>query len=214
MLTFYFSGKSSVLLALLGFLECTGKIIIDGVDISSIPLDTLRSRIVTISQDQIKLDDTVRTNLRPFSLNDDKDKISEQQKQEAKDKDIKLEELLTRLGIWSHLSEKGGLDAMLDDIGYSHGEMQLFCLARGIMRYKDTGSKVVLVDEATSSVEEEREKVAQELMRESFPGCTVFVVGHRQSSITGVDATVELSKGEVVRVVKNEPESGGWSHSD
>lgn len=167
---------------------------------------------MTISQDQIRLDDTVRTNLLPFTLNDDGDKMSEQQKQGAKDKDIKLEELLTRLGLWSQLSDKGGLDAMLDDIGYSHGEMQLFCLARGIMRHKDTGSKVVLIDEATSSVEEEREKIAQELMRESFRDCTVLVVGHRQSSITGVDVTAELAKGEVVRVVKNEPESGGWSH--
>ncbi len=123
LLTFYFSGKSSILLALLGFLKCTGKIIIDGVDISSIPLDILRARIVTISQDQIKLDDTVRTNLLPFTLNEDKDKMSEQQKQAAKEKDVKLEELLARLGIWSQLSDKGGLDAMLTDVGYSHGEM-------------------------------------------------------------------------------------------
>ncbi|OAR05900.1 hypothetical protein LLEC1_02682 [Akanthomyces lecanii] len=192
------SGKSSLLLALLGFLQCKGLITIDGIDISSIPLDVLRSRIVTISQDQIKLDASVRINLLPFTLNANKEEMDEKQRRDSDEKDIKLRELLVRFGIWSHLKDKGGLDAMLDGAGYSHGEMQLFCLARGIMRYEDTGSKVVLIDEATSSVEEERESTAQRIMRDSFPDCTILIIGHRKSSITGVDFTVELSQGRTM----------------
>ncbi|EGX92389.1 ABC multidrug transporter, putative [Cordyceps militaris CM01] len=204
------SGKSSLFLALLGFLHCKGVITIDGIDISSIPVDVLRSRIVTISQDQIKLDATVRTNLLPFTLNVDREEMRPQQRREAEAKDMKLRELLVRLGIWSHLSDKGGLDAMLDDVGYSHGEMQLFCLARGIMRYQDTGSKVVLIDEATSSVEEERERVVQRIMRDSFPDCTILVIGHRKSSVTGVDFTVELSNGKVAHIDQTLPGAEGW----
>ncbi|KAJ3477705.1 hypothetical protein NLG97_g8769 [Lecanicillium saksenae] len=140
------SGKSSLFLALLGFLHYDGTMKIDGVDVSSVPVDELRSRI------------------------------------------------------WSALEDddKAGLDTLLDDAGYSHGQMQVFCLARGILRAQDTGSKVVLIDEATSSVEEELERTAQEAMKEWFADCTVLVIGHRESSIRNLNVTVELSNGEVV----------------
>lgn len=162
----------------------------------------------------MKLDATVRTNLLPFTLNVDRDAMDEQQKGEEEKKDIKLRELLIRFGIWSRLSSKGGLDAMLDNVGYSYGEMQLFCLARGILRYEDTGSKVVLVDEATSSVEEEREGAAQKIMRDSFPDCTILIVGHRKSSITGVDFTVELSNGRLAHIDQTLPSSEGWGYEE
>ncbi|KAJ6789065.1 hypothetical protein PWT90_00367 [Aphanocladium album] len=202
------SGKSSLFLALLGFLRYKGVMKIDGIDVSSISPDELRSRVITISQDQIKLEASIRVNLLPFTLNN-LDDINEKGREAAERKDIALRELLIRLGIWSHIKDKGGLHTMLDDAGYSHGEMQLFCLARGILRYEDTGSKVVLIDEATSSVSEERERRAQEIMRESFPDCTILVIGHRRSSIRGVDCTVELSNGRVVHVDPTAPDSDG-----
>lgn len=196
----FVSGKSSLLLALLGFLHYQGVMKIDGIDVSSVSLDELRSRVVTVSQDQIKLDASVRVNLLPFTLN--QPPTDEKKKQEAEAQDIRLKELLIRLDIWTQLNANGkeGLDTLLDDVGYSHGQMQLFCLARGILRSQDTGSKVVLIDEATSSVEEELERTAQIVMREYFADCTVLVIGHRKSSIRDVDFTVELSKGEVVHV--------------
>ncbi|OAA71004.1 ABC transporter, transmembrane domain, type 1 [Akanthomyces lecanii RCEF 1005] len=197
------SGKSSLFLLLLGFLRYEGTMKVDGISISSIPVDELRSRIVTISQDQLKLEASARVNLLPFTLNLSPTVTDEKKRQEAERQDIRLRELLIRLGIWTPLNNKGGLDAMLDDVGYSHGQMQLFCLARGILRCQDTGSKVVLVDEATSSVEEEMERNAQRVMKEYFADCTVLVIGHRKSSIRGVEFTVELSKGEVVHVDPN-----------
>ncbi|OAQ99171.1 hypothetical protein LLEC1_07152 [Akanthomyces lecanii] len=187
------SGKSSLFLALLGFLQYDGTIKIDGIDISQVPLDELRSRVVTISQDQIKLDASVR-------------RATKKKSQEAERQDIMLKGLLTRLGIWGPLENKG-LDAMLDDVGYSHGQMQLFCLARGIVRYQDTGSKVVLIDEATSSVEQGMEKSAQDIMKEYFADCTVLIIGHRESSIRDVELTVELSRGEIVRAEPSQPRS-------
>ncbi|KAJ3494640.1 hypothetical protein NLG97_g3948 [Lecanicillium saksenae] len=188
------SGKSSLFLALLGFLRCSGAIKVDGIDISTIPPDTLRSRVVTVSQDQIKLEASIRVNLLPFTLNIPTGALDEKQQAQAQEKDAKLRALLERLGLWSHLEGKSGLDTMLDDAGYSHGEMQLFCLARGILRHQDTGSKLVLMDEVTSSVAHDREGVVQELMKEYFADCTVLVIGHRKSSVQNVDLTVELSK--------------------
>lgn len=179
-------------------MRCSGVIKIDGVDITSLSPDTLRSRIITISQDQIKLEANVRVNLRPFTLNDPVETLDEKQQAAAQQKDLKLRELLERLGIWSHLEAHSGLDTMLDDAGYSHGEMQLFCLARGIVRYQDTGSKLVLMDEVTSSVAQDREEVVREMTREHFANCTVLVIGHRKSSIQDVNSTIELSKGELV----------------
>ncbi|KAJ6779421.1 hypothetical protein PWT90_03877 [Aphanocladium album] len=203
------SGKSSLFLALLGFLHYQGIMKIDGIEVSSVQLDELRARVVTISQDQIKLDASVRVNLLPFTLNQPPAK-DEKKKQEAERQDIRLQELLIRLGIWAPLNvnDKGRLNAILDDVGYSHGQMQLFCLARGILRSQDTGSKLVLIDEATSSVEDEMERTAQMVMGEYFADCTVLVIGHRKSSIRGVDFTVELSKGEVVHVDPNAPDMG------
>lgn len=190
---------------------------IDGIDITSIPLNTLRSRIITISQDQIKLDASIRTNLLPFSINLRREDMNEKEKEEAARKDIALENLLTQMGIWSHLTDRQGLDTQLDDAGYSHGEMQLLCLARGILRYQDTGSKVVLIDEATSSVEPERERIAQRLMKQYFSDCTMLVIGHRKQSLEGVDFTVELSQGKVVHIDPSVPSSAaGWGrrHSE
>ncbi|XWX01887.1 hypothetical protein V2A60_009916 [Cordyceps javanica] len=204
------SGKSSTFLALLGFLHYQGVMKIDGIDISSVPLDQLRARVVTVSQDQIKLDASVRVNLLPFTLNLPQ-ATHEKKTQEAQKEDTRLKDLLVRLGIWAPLvsDDRGGLDAKLDDAGYSYGQMQLFCLARGILRCEDTGSKVVLIDEATSSVEQELERVAQSVMREYFADCTVLVIGHRKSSIRGVDFTVELSKGEIVHIDPTTPDLDG-----
>lgn len=166
----------------------------------------LRSRIVTISQDQIKLDASVRVNLLPFTLNMPTATTDEKKSQGAEQQDTRLKELLTRLGIWGPL-EQGGLDAMLDDVGYSHGQMQLFCLARGIVRCQDTGSRVVLIDEATSSVEQGMETMAQKVMSDYFADCTILVIGHRESSVRGVDLTVELSQGKIARTAPTQPRS-------
>lgn len=180
-------------MALLGFLEYSGSMKIDELDVSEIPADQLRSRVVTISQDQIKLDASVRVNLLPFMLNE---KFAA--KDERQDRDSELQELLTRLGIWSLLDSHQGLDAKLDDVGYSHGEMQLLCLARGVLRHRDTGSKLILIDEATSTVEQEREQAARDLMTEYFSDCTVLVIGHRKSSMRGIRRIVEMAEGKIV----------------
>lgn len=193
-------------MALLGFLQYEGVMKIDGIDVSSIAPDELRSRIVTISQGVLTLDASVRVNLLPFTIND-APPATEEEKQAAANRDIKLRELLIRLGLWSQVSGKGDLDAKLDDVGYSHGEMQLFALARGVLRCEETGSRVVLIDEATSSVELEREKSAQVVMNEYFADCTVLIIGHKKSSVRGVNATVELAGGKVVHTNPAEPES-------
>ncbi|TQV89952.1 ABC multidrug transporter [Cordyceps javanica] len=200
------SGKSSLLLTLLGFIQYEGSVEIDGLDIASISRDELRLRLVTISQDQLSLEGTIRTNLLPETMNDNFKERSADDNEKSSLKDVELEQLLKNLHIWVQLTSKGGLDAILDDVSYSKGELQLLCIARAIVKQRDTGSKLVLVDEATSSLDEATDKVVSRLMREYFSGCTMIIVAHRTSSLKNVHAIIEMSRGVVVGVEYPQPE--------
>ncbi|XWW92334.1 hypothetical protein V2A60_000257 [Cordyceps javanica] len=199
------SGKSTLLMTMLGFLKYQGKLEIDGVDVSSVSRDDLRSRLITITQDQIVFDADIRTNLLPFTMNDGVGTPDGDEK--AAQKDLELEQLLKDLHIWAPLAKKGDLDATLDDVGYSKGQLQLLCIARAILRHRETGYSVILVDEATSSVDGSTEAIVHRVMRDNFRDCTVLTVAHRQSSLTNVDAIVRLHRGALLTSASQRDES-------
>ncbi|PMB71668.1 ABC transporter NFT1 [Beauveria bassiana] len=201
------SGKTSVLNAILGLVEYTGMIKIDGIDIATLSRDEIRSRLVTISEDQVRLDASIRVNLLPFTMNklESTDPVQQQIEQEqAKQQDQILEEMLSRFGIWQQLLRKDGLNTILDDAAYSPAEMQLVCIARAILRQRETGSKVVLVDEVTSSVDFWRQGFVQDVMRESFLGCTMLVAARREESILDVSVILEMSHGVIMHAARRE----------
>lgn len=193
------SGKSSFLQSLLGFLDYTGKITIDGVEISDAPLDELRSRIITISQDQIELSGSVRDNLLPFEKELGSEALETETDEKVKEKeaakDLVIEETLVQLKIWEKVKANGGIGALLKDVGYSHGEKQLLCIARAVVRRRLTKSKVLLVDEATGSVDQQYDNVVREMMKEHFQDCTIIGVAHREESIADADMKVEMTNG-------------------
>lgn len=86
---------------------------------------------------------------------------------------------------------------MLVDSGYSKGELQLFSIARAIVRRRETGSGLVLIDEATSNLDALRDQKTQAVMREEFKHCTVLTIAHREETIRRVDFTVTLDDGEM-----------------
>lgn len=191
------SGKSSLLLTLLGCIKYDGTVEIDGKNVASISRNELRSRLVTITQDQVQFQGTVRTNLLPLTMNSVKEQSVEEEEKAAL-KDSELEQLLKSLRIWAQLTTKGGLDAILDKVGYSKGELQLLCVARAILKQRETGGKLVLVDEATSSIDSDTEKVVNRAMKENFSGCTILTIAHRRSSLHNVEGVIDMYRGAIV----------------
>jgi ABC-type multidrug transport system fused ATPase/permease subunit len=84
---------------------------------------------------------------------------------------------LQRIGIWGALDSRGGLGAVLLDHPLSQGQQQLFCLSRAMLR--KNGSGILILDEATSSVDSDTDAVMQKVIKEGFAGYTIISVAHR-----------------------------------
>ncbi|KAJ3492948.1 hypothetical protein NLG97_g5041 [Lecanicillium saksenae] len=199
------SGKSTLLQAVLQMADYTGKVELDGIDAKTVDPDVLRSRIVTIGQDPLQFNDTIRRNLLPFTMNEDAANDGEaadpQKMREKIAVDNMLQNTLSRLDLWAKVSAKGGLDAMLKDVGFSKGEIQLLAIARAIARRHETGSSLILIDEATSNLDAERDVATQEIMREAFRGCTVISIAHRSEARQNIDCSVEMDDGRVAQIL-------------
>ena len=117
-----------------------------------------------------------------------------------------LTHVLQQLNIWNKLSDKGGLDAMLQDVGYSKGEMQLLSVARGTVRRLETGINLIMMDEATSNLDPLRDDATHQFMEQTFQGCTVIIISHRQEVIQTTDCALRLNAGELINVeIPNNP---------
>ena len=181
-----YSGKSSFILTILHLLEYSGTVTIDGIDTSGITRQQLRSRITVLSQDPIELQGSARHNMASFTSAD-------------LPADDEIQGSLAQVGLWDHVSSKGGLDSEYSALGLSQGQRQLFCLARAVLHQRKLRSKIVLVDEATSNVDGDTDKKMQAVMRAAFLECTVITVAHRLDTIQDVDVVLEFDSGRLVR---------------
>lgn len=173
------SGKSSLVSALLRLLDLqTGSIIIDGVDISSVPRSLIRDRIIAVPQEVFLLTGSVRLNLDPDSLQEDK----------------KLIEILKKVDLWAVIESRGGLDCDINANPLSQGQLQILSLARALLRK----SKIVILDEATSNLDTETDESIQHVIREHFSRCTVISVAHRLSTILDADKIGLFEEGRLV----------------
>ncbi|KAI0483144.1 multidrug resistance-like protein [Xylariaceae sp. FL0804] len=178
------SGKSSLLLTLVRMLDLSsGQIHIDGLDISTMPREDVRSRLLTVTQDQFFLPGNVRTNIDPAGASSP----------------AEIDGALEKVGLRDAVRERGGLDAAFDEDALSHGQRQLFFLARALLllRKKHRG-RVVLLDEATSSVDHHTEQRVRELIVDEFRNHTLLAIAHRLDTVIDFDRVVVLDRGCVV----------------
>lgn len=177
------AGKSTIVNLLAEFYELTsGRITIDGHDIREMPLDVLRAQISIVSQEAFLFNGTVRENILYGNL----DATEEQMVAAAKA--ANCHEFITRLPeeYNSRVGERG--------VKLSVGEKQRVSIARALL--KDT--PILILDEATASVDTATEKLIQEALEHLMQNRTSFVIAHRLSTIRRADQILVIKRGEII----------------
>ncbi|PWZ03754.1 hypothetical protein BCV70DRAFT_204462 [Testicularia cyperi] len=221
------SGKSTLALSFFRFLEAEqGTIEIDGIDISQIPIRTLRQRLTVIPQDAQLFSGTVRSNLDPFNVYDDSELWRALER-------CRLASLTTPAASravsrgpsrpaspapgqsGSNVNDDGNeegdaemygrtnvitsLDAIVEQGGrnFSAGQKQLLALARGLLKLRD--SRILLLDESTANLDSASDAQIQKTIRQEMaPQATIITIAHRIKTIADYDKIVVLGKGKVI----------------
>ena len=151
-----------------------GKIYVDGIDTTTIPLKTLRSRMCILPQEATMFSGTIRSNLDPFG-----EKTDEEMK-----KVLKL------------VKCDKGLDYEVTENGenFSLGERQMICMARALLK----GAKILIMDEATASIDIQTDIMIQEMVRKNFNECTTLTIAHRLHSIMDSNRVIVFDDGHLM----------------
>ncbi|KAF5206531.1 ABC transporter ATP-binding protein/permease VMR1 [Thalictrum thalictroides] len=176
------SGKSTLIQTLFRIVEpAFGEILIDGINISMIGLHDLRCKLSIIPQDPTMFEGTVRTNLDPLA------EYTDEQIWEALDKCQLGDEVRKKEGkLDSPVAENGG--------NWSMGQRQLLCLGRVVLKR----SKILVLDEATSSVDTATDNLMQKTLKQHFSESTVIIIAHRIKSVLDSNLVLVLDNGQLV----------------
>ncbi|KAL4565467.1 hypothetical protein LXL04_029563 [Taraxacum kok-saghyz] len=190
------SGKTTLISALFRLVEPTeGRIIIDEIDITTIGLHVLRSSFGIIPQEPTLFSGSIRYNLDPLAEHNDKELWKVLEKCQLRD---------------TIQDNKEGLDSLVmqDGSNWSLGQRQLFCLGRALLKRR----KILVLDEATASIDNATDTIIQKTIREEFQDSTVITVAHRIPTVIDCSMVLVMKDGKVMEYDKpiklmNEPTS-------
>ena len=200
------SGKSSLTLSLFRIVEAfEGRIEIDGYNIQDIPLKKLRRSVSIVPQEPFLLEGTLKTNLDPLNLYSDSE----------------IDEVLNNVKLYEMLEHDSadqnvikGINTEIKEYGnnLSFGCRQLLCVARAVLRK----SKIIILDEATSSVDQKTEDIISNAVDNLFKDSTVITIAHRINTVKKCDKVIVMNNGEIVEVGRpneliNDPQSKFYS---
>jgi ABC-type multidrug transport system fused ATPase/permease subunit len=169
----------------------SNNITIENTPLNRINRSTLRQRIIAVPQEAVFLPDgsTFLSNLDPSNTSTPED----------------CEAVLTAVRLAKFVQERGGLDAGMHTGTLSAGQRQLMSVGRALLRRRvrarqQTNGGILLLDEVSSSVDQETERVMQDIIRTEFEGYTVIAVSHRLDMIMDFDRVVVMDTGKVVEI--------------
>ncbi|KAB8217222.1 P-loop containing nucleoside triphosphate hydrolase protein [Aspergillus novoparasiticus] len=184
------SSTSSLILAILGMAEVkSGRILIDGEDISMLSPSIVRNRVQCIAQEPFFVPSSIRQNLDPLGDECDSEII------------VALE----RVQLWGTMVDRSlmygfpdcnPLDIMIDDGFLSYGQQQLLCLARNLLKQ----STILLLDEPTSDLDAEEDSEIQAVIRSEFSCCTTIMIARNLPTILDFDYVVLIDEGRIVEL--------------
>uniref|UniRef100_A0AC35TPP3 ABC transporter family protein n=1 Tax=Rhabditophanes sp. KR3021 TaxID=114890 RepID=A0AC35TPP3_9BILA len=178
------SGKSSLTLGLFQMIEAAeGRILIDDVDISEIGLHDLRSNITIVPQDPVLFSSAdLSFNLSPFNEHTDA------QIWQALEHSHMKEFVVNKL--------ENGLQTIVTEGGsnFSQGQKQLLCLTRALLRR----SRIIVLDEMSSSIDQQTDQLIQETIRKEFADSTIIAIAHRIDTLLNYDRIMVMDQGNVI----------------